>query len=176
MPARKRKPTTTAPEVPAADAYEPPAPEAATSEPDVFDEVIADRAAAETAPAPADSAGPPPGPTTEPVKPTALYQPDPHLILTVPLGEGSDAPSIRLFRNRRMRQMAIQFDVPAPEQYRRQLGDEGYKWRPAEGVWTNQFGDSASASQVAAEKLVGEIGNAIRADLGLPPAGRAAGR
>ena len=172
MPARKRKSTTPAPENPASDAYEPQAPVAVAAAPDVFDEVIANQAAAETAPTPADSAEPAAGP----VKPTTLHQPDPHMILTVPLGEGPDSPCIRLFRNHRMKQMAIQFDVPAPEQYRRRVGQEGYKYREKELVWTKQFGDSPTAAQVAGEQLVGEIGNALRAENGLPPVGRAAGR
>lgn len=166
MPARKRKPAPEIADVTAPSAVEPPAPAAA--EPDVFDEAIAARAATPDGPAGADET------RRAEAGPTA-YQPDPFPFHTVPLGDGADAPGVRLFRNRRMNQVAVRFDEKPAEEVRQRMRDEGYKWREGEGVWTKQLGDHRATGQLAAERLVDEIGNAIRAGAGLPPVGRTPG-
>ncbi len=43
-------------------------------------------------------------------------------------------------------------------------------------MWTKQLGDERASGQLAAERLACEIADAIRADAGLPPGGRAEGR
>lgn len=186
MTAKKRKPARAAAETPKPKPI--PDTEAATHEaavsdaeserePDVFDEVIAARAA--TAAGPAESA-PPTVPAAE--EPAAragearAFQPDPFPVLSVALRDGADAPRVRLFRNRRMNQVAVGFDQKPAEPHRQRLRDEGYKWRDAEGVWTKQLGDERATGQLTAERLVAEIGDAIRAENGLAQAGRPEGR
>ena len=174
MPTRRRKtaqPTThPTPPAPAADVAlthdQPPADRS-----DVFDRVIADRVATAT---PADAR---PGTTTpDSTASQAAYQPDPFPFLSVAVGEGADAPRVRLFRNRRMNQVAVRFDEKPTEPHRQRLREAGYKWRDAEGVWTKQLGDERASGQLAAERLVSEIADAIRGEAGLPLVGRAEGR
>ena len=162
MPAKRRK--TTPPVATAPDSAASPT----TTAPEtvVFDRAIADRAAI-SAPAPVpesprDDAG-------------RAYQPDPFPGLTVALADGADAPRVRLFRCRRMNQVAVRFDEKPAEPHRQRLRDEGYKWRDAEGVWTKQLGDERASGQLAAERLVVELANAVRAEAGLAPVGRAVG-
>ena len=172
MPAKKRKPTTLAVETGAPAVVEPSAP--ALSEPDVFDQALAAQAVARMA---ADAA-----PATEPARadvapaaPAAAYQPDPFPMLSLSLGDKPDAPRVHLYRNRRMNQVAIRFDEKPAEPVRKRLRDEGYKWREAEGVWTKQLGEHKATGQLAAERLVDEVANGIRAEGGLAPVGRAVG-
>jgi hypothetical protein len=40
-------------------------------------------------------------------------------------------------------------------------------------VWTIQLGEHKASGQLAAERLVVDLANDIRAEAGLPPAGRA---
>ncbi len=163
MPAKRRK--TTPPVATAPDPIAPASPPT-THEPDEFDRAIADRAAV-----------PAPAPVTESPRDDAgrVYQPDPFPHLTVALRDGADAPRVRLFRSRRMNQVAVRFDEKPAEPHRQRLRDEGYKWRDAEGVWTRQLGDERASGQLAAERLVVELANAVRAEAGLAPVGRAVG-
>jgi hypothetical protein len=148
------------------------------AQPDVFDEAIAARESAPVAqpetPAaagePVSSVAATPADASRPA-----YQPDPFPALSIALGEGNDALKVRLYRNRRMNQVAIQFDEKPEEPYRQRLRDEGYTWRGAEGVWTKQLGEERASGQLAAERLVEELASAIRQDRGLAPVGRAVG-
>jgi hypothetical protein len=170
MPTKKRK----TPE-PTLDTHSLDTP---ATQPDVFDAAIAAREAAPL------SRPETPALAGEAVSPVAVtpadanrpaYQPDPFPALSIALGEGNDAPKMRLYRNRRMNQVAIQFDEKPEEPYRQRLRDEGYTWRGAEGVWTKQLGEQRASGQLAAERLVEELANTIRQDKGLAPAGRSAG-
>jgi hypothetical protein len=98
------------------------------------------------------------------------YQPDPHLIERISLGDGPDAPQMRLYRNNRMQQMAIVFDEkPEPEQIAK-LRENGFRWRNDDGAWTKQIDrDAKWKTQVDAERIFRDIGNAIRQEQGLGP-------
>jgi hypothetical protein len=99
-----------------------------------------------------------------------------HEMQNIVLGPMNDSPSMRLFRSEKYQQMQIQFDEKPDERYRTRLREAGWKWRTAEQVWTKQFEPGARWRTPAdAEKLFAEIGNAIRAERGLPPV-RGAGR
>lgn len=172
MPAKKRKPVTPAIESPPTTGTEPPA--TATPEPDVFDRAIAARADSPSEVQPVTAAAGPEG-GDRAAAPTMAFQPDPFPALSVALGDAADSPRVRLFRNRRMNQVAIRFDEKPPEPVRRRLRDEGYKWRDAEGVWTKQLGEHRATGQLAAERLVEDIANGVRAEGGLAPVGRAVG-
>ena len=155
MAARKRKtPQPTAAAVPA------------TSTPDA-------------APAVTAEAEPPASPAAQDMQTRSdqpkAFQPDPFPLMSVSLGGDADAPRVRLYRSRRMNQVAVRFDEKPAEPHRQRLRDEGYKWRDAEGVWTKQLGDERASGQLAAERLVVELANAVRAEAGLAPVGRAVG-
>jgi hypothetical protein len=182
MPSKKRKPATATVENPAPAAVETQAPAEVpgVDEPDVFDQAIAAQAISQMAasrapagePARAETA---PAAEGGPAAPATAFQPDPFSAMSVSLGDTPDAPRVHLYRNRRMNQVAIRFDEKPAEPVRRRLRDEGYKWREAEGVWTKQLGDQRATGQLAAERLVGDIANGVRAEAGLPPVGRAVG-
>lgn len=96
------------------------------------------------------------------------WQPDPFPLMTVPLGNGRDAPRMTLLRNNRFQQMAIRFDSKPAEHHRTALHDAGWRWREAEGVWTKQLDrDRRAASQLDAERLFTQLADAIRTELGL---------
>jgi hypothetical protein len=173
MATRKRKPKVIN-ETPTGPAVENAVPPAA-SEPDVFDRVISELQAAAVEPA---SEQPPrqpeaPGADQSPDTKTWSGQPDPFPFLSVAVTDANDGPRVRLYRSRRYHQMAIGFDEKPPEPVRQRLREEGYKWRETEGVWTMQLGEYKASGQLAAERLVVDLANAIRAEAGLPPAGRA---
>ncbi len=76
---------------------------------------------------------------------------------------------MRLLRSTKFKQMQIQFDAKPDEKYRNRLLEAGWKWRDKEGIWTIQLDKEARwRTQADAEALFREIGDAIRADLGLP--------
>ncbi|HEX4607152.1 MAG TPA: DUF6166 domain-containing protein [Urbifossiella sp.] len=167
--ARKKKTEPTPPaEVPDTTPPPPAAPESAASEP-----VTAGEPSAATPPHPVDPTPPTgePGPTEA----TSLARPngfptDPHEIGVIALGAASDAPRMRLFRSQRYSQMRMQFDEKPDEAYRVRLHEAGWRWRPAEGVWTIQLDPGQKwRGHAAAERLFDEIGDAIRADRGCPP-------
>ncbi|MFO0851855.1 MAG: hypothetical protein U0871_25310 [Gemmataceae bacterium] len=172
MATRKRKPKANS-ETATGPAVETAIPTAA-GEPDVFDRAIAERQAV-TEPADEllsrrpDAMGADEAPDAK----TWAGQPDPFPFLSVALTDANDGPRVRLYRSRRFNQMAIGFDEKPPEPVRQRLRDEGYKWREAEGVWTIQLGEHKASGQLAAERLVVDLANDIRAEAGLPPAGRA---
>jgi hypothetical protein len=168
MPARKRKPAKQSTEATVPTVLEAQAP----SEPDVFDQVIAGQAVSQMA-AEENRATEPQATSSGPATPVAAFQPDPFSVISVALTDSNDGPRVRLFRNRRFNQMAIQFDEKPPEEVRQRLRDEQYKWRDAEGVWTIQLGEQKASGQIAAERLVVELANSIRAEAWLPPVGRA---
>ena len=174
MATRKRKTTT-----PATDTTPETIPTEGTAStaPDVFDEIIAAReeTATESIPQTSTAAAESREQSDTP-KPQMAFQPDPTPFMSISLAEGNDAPRIRLFRNRRMNQVAIRFDEKPDAPHRERLREEGYKWREAEGVWTKQLGEERASGQLAAERLVEEIANAIRIEGGLAPVGRSEGR
>ena len=102
--------------------------------------------------------------------PARTWQPDPVTLMTVSLGDERDSPKMRLYRSNRLNQMALGFDVRPEAQYRERLREDGWRWREDEGVWTKQLDRERRArSQLEAERLFAEIGDAIRGDLGLEP-------
>lgn len=117
-------------------------------------------------------------------------QPDPFPFQSIALGDDRDSPRMRLYRNNKFQQFAIQFDEKPDEMHLDQLRDAGYRWRGGEDkVWTKQFmtkeeragmDDQQIAARkiresLEAEKLFAEIGNAIRAEKGLEPVGQHVG-
>ena len=130
-----------------------------------------------TAPAPevATEPAPPPVEVEVPPKPAAgepqqKWQPDPFEMESITLGDERGDPRMRLYRNQRYSQMAIQFDERPDARYTKMLTDAGYRWRPVEKVWTHQLNpDARWRTQAEAEHLFRRIGNAIREDKGLGP-------
>ena len=184
MPRKKRTPaietvvTPPNPEpVAAAEPINPTPTEATGPEPDVFDQAIAARQAeqvrgGESASASgrdAGAAGAKPGERAGP------FQPDPFDFYSVALTDAKDGPRVRLYRSRRFNQVAVQFDEKPEQPIRERMHNEGYRWREAEGVWTKQLGEYRASGQLAAERLVTELANAIRAERGLTPVGQAVG-
>jgi hypothetical protein len=93
-----------------------------------------------------------------------------HLPSLITLGPTNDWPKMHLGRSDKFKQMQIRFDHKPDEQYLARLRDAGWKWRDADKMWTIQLDhDARWQTQAAAEKLFAEIGNAIRAEQGLPP-------
>jgi hypothetical protein len=102
--------------------------------------------------------------------PARSWQPDPFVLMTVSLGAERDSPRMRLFRSNKLNQMAIGFELRPEEKYRVRLREDGWRWREDEGVWTKQLDrERRASSQLEAERLFAEIGEAIRGDLGLEP-------
>ncbi len=184
MPRKKRTPApetvVTPPSTEPVAAAEPSSPtpaEATGPEPDVFDRAIAARQAEQTR---GDEPAPAPGPDAraagvQPGERTGPFQPDPFDFYSVALTDVTDGPCVRLYRSRRYNQVAIQFDEKPELPVRERMHDEGYRWREAEGVWTKQLGEYRASGQLAAERLVTELANAIRAERGLAPVGQAVG-
>ena len=184
MPRKKRTPATetvvTPPSTEPVAAAGPSGPtptEATGPEPDVFDRASAARQAEQTRgeePAPASgpnarAAGVQPGERTGP------FQPDPFDFYSVALTDAKDGPRVRLYRSRRFNQVAVQYDEKPEQPIRERMHNEGYRWREAEGVWTKQLGEFRASGQLAAERLVIELANIIRAERGLAPVGQAVG-
>lgn len=100
--------------------------------------------------------------------PRRQWQPDPFPLMVINLGSDKDSPTMKLFRSNKLNQMAIQFGEKPEEEHRRRLREAGWKWRETEGVWTKQMDrERRATSQVEAERLFTEIGDAIRAERGL---------
>lgn len=184
MPRKKRTPAAeavvTPPSTEAIAAAEPTSPtptEATRTEPDVFDQAIAARQAERVR---AEEAAPPARQDESRTDATEgerkwQVQPDPHGIYSVALTDATNGPRIHLYRSRRFNQVAVRFDEKPEQPVRERMHDEGYRWREAEGVWTKQLGEYRASGQLAAERLVTELANAIRAERGLAPAGQAVG-
>ncbi len=158
MPARKKK---------TAENTEPLAtPEAARSEvpPPTADPVSNEPTTAGEAPAPTT----PDGRTAEGETTRREWQPDPFPLRKIALGMAKDSPTMTLYRSNKLNQVAIRFDERPAEEHRVKLREAGWKWREAEGVWTKQLDrERRAASQLEAERLFAEIGDAIRAARGL---------
>jgi len=133
------------------------------SAPDVYDQMAADREGAETPPlARAEGAG-------DGAK-ARVTLPDPFELEMIRLGPDNSSPSMRLYRSNRSQLMAIHFDEKPAEQYTQQLREAGWRWRQDDKVWAQKLDrDRRWSTQADAEKLFRDIGNAIRADLGLEP-------
>lgn len=103
----------------------------------------------------------------EPEPSRRRWQPDPLPFLSIGLSvEGG--PRMTLFRNNRLNQMAIKFDEKPGDEHRARLREAGWRWREAESVWTKQLDrERRAASQLEAERLFTEIGDAIREERGL---------
>ena len=180
MPRKKRTPAAETVDTSAVDAVQPTNPtpdESARTESDVFDQVIAARQAEQVR-------GEEPVPPSRPAEPLAdakagegkwQLQPDPHPFYSIALSDSNDGPRIHLYRSRRFNQVAVRFDEKPDEAVRQRMHDEGYRWRQAEGVWTKQLGEYRASGQLAAERLVDELANGIRAERGLAPVGQAVG-
>ena len=132
-----------------------------------------DHAPAVTTPPAPETASPPAAPaevTPTNSSPTRAWQPDPFVLMAVSLGAERTSPRMRLYRSNRLNQMAIQFDERPEPHYRKQLREDGWRWREDEGVWTKQLDrERRAAGQLQAERLFTEISEAIRGDLGLEP-------
>ncbi len=187
MPRKKRTPAAEAvvapPSLEAIAAAEPinPTPTAATrTEPDVFDQAIAARRAeqargSEPAPASGPDARAAGAKGAKPGERAGPFQPDPFDFYSVALTDAKDGPRVRLYRSRRFNQVAVEFDEKPEQPVRERMHNEGYRWREAEGVWTKQLGEFRASGQLAAERLVIELANIIRAERGLAPVGQAVG-
>jgi hypothetical protein len=100
--------------------------------------------------------------------PRRQWQPDPFPLMTLSLGAKKDSPKMTLFRSNKLNQVAIRFDEKPEEEHRLRLREAKWKWREDEGVWTKQMDrERRATSQVEAERLFTEIGEAIRAERGL---------
>jgi hypothetical protein len=133
------------------------------SVPDVYDQMAADREGAETQP-------PSGGETAGEGAKARVTLPDPRELEMIRLGPDNSSPSMRLYRSNRSQLMAMHFDEKPAEQYTQQLREAGWRWRQDDKVWAKKFDrDRRWATQADAEKLFRDIGNAIRADLGLEP-------
>jgi hypothetical protein len=99
-----------------------------------------------------------------------VKQPDPFAIEEISLSDERDGPKMRLYRNQRFQQVAIQLDEKPDARYTALLRDAGFRWRGDDKVWTKQIDrDARWRTQAEAEKLFREIGNGIRGDRGLDP-------
>jgi hypothetical protein len=107
-------------------------------------------------------------PTEAEGAPRRQWQPDPFPFMAISLGPDKDSPKMTLFRSNKLNQMAIRFDEKPEEEHRLRLREAQWKWREDEGVWTKQMDrERRATSQVEAERLFTEIGEAIRAERGL---------
>ena len=94
--------------------------------------IIEDVAAATAMPEPDTSFNPaelerPPAP-----EPKRQYQPDPHPYAQITLGDGNNAPKIRLWRNNRKGEVAVTFDEKPAAQHIETLRDAGFRWQAVE--------------------------------------------
>jgi hypothetical protein len=119
---------------------EPKGSVAPTQSPDIFDQAIAAQQK--------QSAESPP--TQEPPVmgfATSIKRPDPFDEMTIALSNSNEGPKMRLYRNQRFQQMAIQFDEKPDEAIRQKLRDDGWTWRGTEAAWTKQLTGWPNASQ-----------------------------
>lgn len=184
MPRKKRTPAAESAVTPptteviaAAEPINPTPTEAARTEPDVFDQAIAARQAEQARGGEPEPASGPDAraAAAKPGERTGPFQPDPFDFYSVALTDAKDGPRVRLYRSRRFNQVAVKFDEKPEQPVRERMHNEGYRWREAEGVWTKQLGEYRVSGQLAAERLVTELANVIRAERGLTPVGQAVG-
>jgi len=108
---------------------------------------------------------------------TAPAASPPRWIQQVSLSRDPQGPKLRLGRSERFQQMVIQFDEKPTDESRSQLGDAGWRWRPAEGQWTKQLdADSRARSQLHAEQLFDSLVHSERQERGLPTLASSLGR
>jgi hypothetical protein len=92
----------------------------------------------------------------------------PHWLQTVGMTADRDGPRMRVGENRRYRQMVVQFDVKPDEEHREALHAAGFRWRPAEEVWTRQIDpDRPRADRADAERLFDRIADDMRRENGV---------
>jgi hypothetical protein len=91
--------------------------------------------------------------------------PDPYPIVTDPVA------GIKLFEDKRERQMVIKFDEKPPQAAIDMLKEGGYRWNSKERVWTHPVtDDSAMRTRIDAEWLYQEIRHMVRQEKGIDPA------
>jgi hypothetical protein len=74
------------------------------------------------------------------------------------LSQEPDGPKMRLGRDNRFQQMAIQFEAKPTEEVRQRLHQDGWRWRPAESIWTKQLEfDRKAQGHLEAERLFDEL-------------------
>lgn len=113
----------------------------------------------------------PPVPDSQPAEhevPRRQWQPDPFPLRKINLGAAKDGPTATLYRSNKLNQVAIRFDEKPGDEHRARLREAGWRWRCEEQVWTKQLDrERRAASQLEAERLFAEIGDAIREERGL---------
>ena len=78
---------------------------------------------------------------------------------------------IKLFEDKRERQMVIKFDDKPTQAVIDMLKEGGYRWNSKERVWTHPVEpDSANTTRIEAEWLYQEIRHIIRQEKGIDPA------
>ena len=89
-------------------------------------------------------------------------RPDPFVIAL------DNVAGVRLFENRQARVMAIKFDEKPAQPVIDMVKDAGFRWNPADGVWTHPVrGDSAMATRIDAERLYQEVRQMIQQGKGV---------
>jgi hypothetical protein len=90
--------------------------------------------------------------------------PDPFPTVTAPVA------GVKLFEDKRERQMVIKFDDKPTQAVIDMPKDGGYRWNPKERVWTHPVRpDSANTTRIEAEWLYQEIRHIIRQEKGIEP-------
>jgi hypothetical protein len=77
---------------------------------------------------------------------------------------------VKLFEDKRDRQMAIKFDDKPSQAVIDMLKEGGYRWNPKEKVWTHPVRpETAKTTRIEAEWLYQEIRHLIRQEKGIEP-------
>jgi hypothetical protein len=75
---------------------------------------------------------------------------------------------VRLFENRRDRQMAIKFDDKPAQAVIDRMKGAGYRWNPSDQIWARPVtSDSAMSTRIEAERLYQEVRQMVRQDKGI---------
>lgn len=118
---------------------------------------------------------PPPEPQTG-AEPQERKPHPTHWFMAINLGDTNASPKMHLGRSNGFQQMQLRFDEKPDAETIQKLRDAGWKYRGQEKVWSLQLDPEARATtQLNAERLFSEIGNAIRAGKGLAPVGQGQG-
>jgi len=90
-----------------------------------------------------------------------------------PFGIAGDyVAGVHLSESRRDRHMAIKFDEKPSQPILDKLKEAGYRWNPAERVWTHSVRQaSALSTRIEAERLYQETREMIRQEKGLETTG-----
>jgi hypothetical protein len=93
-----------------------------------------------------------------------------------PFGIATDhLAGVRLFESRQDRQMAIKFgdgssDAKPSQAVINRIKEAGYRWNPADRVWTHPVrADSSLSTRIEAEQLYQELRQMIREEKGIEP-------